>query len=185
MVIKKSYITKAFKKLIDMSVFRLVREYNTRGERRLKTVPTFFDTLWCKLRYGITTKLRQAKKKLGDFKYNTYLAYKEYYRREAICIDLPSESEKMVEFANQYGSFILKPLNMSQGRGICFWTKDMDYADDVLAQLKENLAGKVVLEEIIFQDPEMAAFHPSSVKQQVWTGLFRFRIRECCSCQVP
>lgn len=194
MVIKRSYITKAFKKLVDMSVFQLVKEYNSRGEHHLKTVPTFFDTLWCKLRYGITTKeyffysffnksryarrsyissavgfytmankINAGDKSLFDFKYNTYLAYKDYYRREAICLDLPSEFAKMDEFAKEHGNFILKPLNMSQGRGICLWTKDMDYADDVLMQIKENNVGKVVLEEIIQQDPEMAAFHPSSV----------------------
>lgn len=180
--------------LIDTSAFKEVKEYHIRGDRPLGAFSTYLDTLWCKIRYGLSTKeyfyyafynknryarksfissaenfykmsniINKGDKSLFDIKYNTYLAYKEFYRREAVLVDLPSEVGKVEEFGQKYGGFILKPLNMSQGRGICFWSKDMESADRTLHQLLKETRGKYVMEELIRQDPQMSVFHPSSV----------------------
>ncbi len=194
MRIKKKHITKYLKMLTDTSAFQQVKEYHIKGDRPLRAFPTYLDSLWCKLRYrlstkeyfyfsfyeknrfarkqflssadgilAMSTKINAGDKKLFDYKINTYRAYKEFYRREAISVNLPSETEKLDDFANHYGSFILKPLNMSQGRGICFWDKDMKDAAQVLQRIKDSNKDEVMLEEIIQQDPEMKAFHPTSV----------------------
>lgn len=194
MVIKKVYFVKFFKKLINTSAFKLVKEYHIKGDKPLKAFPTYLDALWCKFRYGIGTMqyfyysfynkngrarrsyisnaecfyiisniINKGDKSLFDYKYNTYLAYKDFYRREAILVDLPSETTRLEDFARKFGGFIVKPLNMSQGRGVYFWSKDMNQAEDKLRMFEKELSGKVVIEEIIQQDPEMAAFHPSSV----------------------
>lgn len=194
MVIKKSYFVKFYRMLIDTSAFSQVKEYHIKGDRPLKPFHTYLDTLWCKFRYGLSTKeyfyysfynknnyarksfissannfykmsniINKGDKSLFDYKYNTYLAYKKYYRREAILVDLPSEVIKVEEFAHKYCGFILKPLNMSQGRGICFWSKDLDSEYKVLDHLLKVTKGSFVMEELICQDPQMAAFHPSSV----------------------
>lgn len=112
---------------------------------------------------AMSNKINAGDKSMFDYKINTYRAYKEFYRREAISVNLPSESEKLKDFANHYGNFILKPLNMSQGRGICFWGKEMKDADAALQLIIDSNVGEVMSEEIIQQDPEMEAFHPTSV----------------------
>ena len=194
MVIKTRYFVKFYKMLTDTSAFKQVKEYHLKGDQPLKAIPTYLDTLWCKIRYALSTKeyfyfsfynknararrsyissaksfyticniINKGDKSLFDYKYNTYQAYKDYYRREAILVDLPSEADLIKEFAHKHHGFIMKPVNMSQGKGIRFWSEDMEQSDEKLRHLQNEVLGKVVIEEIIQQDPEMAAFHPSSV----------------------
>lgn len=56
MKIKKKHIVMYFHLLFDTSAFRMVKEYHINGDRPLRVISTFFDSLWCKLRYGISTK---------------------------------------------------------------------------------------------------------------------------------
>lgn len=194
MKITKSHLIKAYRALTDISSFRLVKEYHIKGDRPLKAIPTYLDTLWCKFRYGMTTKeyflfgfynksgyarrafvssaessltianlINKGDKSMFDQKYNTYKAFKPFYRREAVFVSLPRESDKLVEFARAHGGFILKPEVSSQGRGIRFWKDDMDNAESMLKEICCSNMGGVILEELIQQDDRMASFHPSSI----------------------
>ena len=194
MRIKKKHIVKYVKMLTDTSAFQQVKEFHIKGDSQLKSFPTYIDTLWCKLRYRLSTKeyfyfsfynkngharrqyissadgilamstqINKGDKSLFDYKINTYKAYKDFYLRQAVSVLLPDESDKLVDFANRNGSFILKPLNLSQGRGICFWSSRMEDSSKTLQGIIETNRGEVMLEEIIQQDQEMAAFHPTSV----------------------
>lgn len=195
MKIKKNHIVKYIKLLTDTSSFRLVKEYHIQGDRPLRAIPTYFDALWCKLRYGLTTKeyfffdfynkssyarrqfissaesywtistkINSGDKSLFSNKHNTFEAYKEFFRREAVLVNLPSDANSVFNFAAKHGGFILKPLNLSQGTGIQLWNKDMPDASERLQRLvMDSKLGEAIMEELINQDEGMAAFHPSSV----------------------
>ena len=193
MKISKALIIKAFKKLTDMSSFKYVKEYHTKGEKPLKAIPTYFDSLWCKLRYGFATneyfyfdlynktgrarrsfvssaevffivsKINKGMNYPFDQKFNTYIEFEPFYRRKAVSLTLPEGSAQLMAFARKHSGFILKPLSLSQGRGICFWRQDMDDAENVLTKICETSMGGVIVEELIQQDEGMASFHPSSI----------------------
>lgn len=194
MKIKKKYIVKYIKLLTDTSAFRLVKEFHIQGDYPLKAIPVFLDSLWCKLRYGMSTKeyfyfsfynksgfarkqfissaehtwttvhrINKGDKSLFEQKINAYQSYKEYYRREVLKINLPTDTTKLFDFAAKHGGFIMKPLNESQGHGIQFWNKALPDAYEKLQMIAISTMGEVIVEEIIQQDEAMAAFHPSSV----------------------
>ena len=98
-----------------------------------------------------------------DQKYSTYQEFKPFYRREAFMLTLPDESDQLVAFARKHGGFIIKPLSLSQGRGISIWNQDMDDAENVLQSICTSNMKKAIVEELIQQDEEMASFHPSSI----------------------
>lgn len=194
MKITKTHIIKYYRLLTDMSSFKYVKEYCIKGDKPLKAIPTYFDSLWCKLRYGMTTKeyflfdfynksgyarrtyvsgaesswtieniIDAGNKYPFGQKFNVYQAFKPFYRREAIKLTLPDECNELAAFAHKYSGFILKPLSMSQGRGICIWSQNMDDAENVLTEMCKSSKGEVIVEELIQQDESMASFHPSSI----------------------
>lgn len=193
MKITKALVKKAFRKLTDTSSFKYVKEYNIKGSKPLKPIPTYFDSLWCKLRYGFDTKeyfyfdlynkssrdrrsfvssaevfftvsnINKGSQYPFDQKFSTYQAFEPYYRREAFTLTLPDESDKLIAFARKHGGFIIKPLSLSQGRGICLWRQDMDDAENALLSICSLKMKGAIVEELIQQDEEMASFHPSSI----------------------
>ena len=102
-------------------------------------------------------------KKLFAEKWLTYQAFRPYYRREMVKLNLPADKETLIEFGHSHGSFILKPIVSTQGRGIRFYDSKLPNSEDTLKSICSEVEGEVIVEEIINQDVEMAAFHPSSV----------------------
>ena len=56
MKIKKKHIVKYFQLLTDTSALRMAKEWPLQGGVKLSPWSAFFDSLWCKLRYGIRTR---------------------------------------------------------------------------------------------------------------------------------
>lgn len=194
MKVKKKHIVKYFKILTDTSAFRFAREWPLQGCERINPWVAFFDSLWCKLRYGLNTReyfyfslynksararrqfvgeaesawtiayvVNKGNKQLLSDKWLAYQTYRPFYRREMVCLELPSEQKSLKEFAYRHGKFILKPYQSTQGKGICFYDSSEPDAEEALKQIADNITGRVILEEIINQDKTLAEFHPLSV----------------------
>lgn len=96
----------------------------------------------------------------GD-KWNTYLQYQDYFKREAIKVKLPEDQVLFHSFAKKFGTFIVKPLSSMQGKGVRLFNNLQSKDLDSLLNITE--AGEYILEELIDQDKDMAVLHPSSV----------------------
>ena len=95
-----------------------------------------------------------------DSKYQTYLKYKEYFRRDMILVN--GDCDEFRAFLKRHDRFICKPVHLYLGRGIYIVrTADWDDPEDLLAKLLSN--GEVVLEQLIDQSSEMSSLHPESL----------------------
>jgi predicted RNA-binding protein YlxR (DUF448 family) len=96
-------------------------------------------------------------------KYQTYLRFKDFYKRECIKIGNKSDKETFLNFTKRHPKFIVKALDKSKGRDNYLFdlTEHTDTAEDVF--LKILALGNCIVEEFIVQSQEMAKFHPSSV----------------------
>ena len=56
MKIKSKHVVRYMKMLTETSAFSMVKEFQVKGDRPLNGFTTYLDTLWCKLRYGMTVK---------------------------------------------------------------------------------------------------------------------------------
>lgn len=108
-------------------------------------------------------QINNGDKSLFAQKNNAYNTYKQYYHREVISIELPSEAQELRTFAQKHGKFILKPLDESEGHGIRIWHTDMYDSETQLQQIAQSALGRVIIEELIQQNTDMASFHPASV----------------------
>lgn len=99
-------------------------------------------------------------------KWETYKVFKEFFKRDAVLLRglLDVDSQDVDAFVAKHQNFIIKPLCGSFGKGV----KIIRAADKVTA--KENLRaalqehdGDYIVEELIKQVDEIAAFHPESV----------------------
>ena len=100
-------------------------------------------------------------KKFRD-KYEAYLQFTPYYKRECILVEGDSIS-KIDEFTKRYNKFVIKPLDSSRGNGI--YKVDMsrdNYSIDDIAMLVEK-NGKYIFEEYIDQFGLLKELHPDSV----------------------
>lgn len=110
-------------------------------------------------------------------KYETYRLFPEYFKRDVILCSSEADWDAFRAFTDKHPEFVVKPTDMSGGRGV---RKDsvagMDTArkraffGELLAEGTANREkyrrgheSSVVLEELIDQADEMAAFHPQSV----------------------
>lgn len=96
-------------------------------------------------------------------KYESYLTFKPWYKRDVILVKSGDGPAAFEEFASKHRRFLVKPLDEAQGKGIIF--ADLE-KDGISAKefFDRELAGKTAaVEEAIAQSPETAAFHPESV----------------------
>lgn len=110
-------------------------------------------------------------------KYETYRLFREYYKRDVILCASDADWETFRDFTAQHPEFVVKPTDMSGGRGV---RKDSvagldeagkrNFFDALLREGAANrekfLRGKessVVVEELIDQSAELAVFNPPSV----------------------
>ena len=118
--------------------------------------------------YKLAYIINKGKKGLFAVKSNTYNAYKPYFKRDLICIEMPSEKQALKDFAFTHDGFIIKPVTSCQGKGIRIIDWNHNEKEKDIEELLEDLSKdgdnkKYVIEELIDQDPLMASFHPYSV----------------------
>lgn len=119
----------------------------------------------------------QNRKHLLMNKYETYLFFKNEYRRDMILCKSEDDVNSFLDFSSAHPIFVVKPTDMGGGRGVHKVTVEgmTEYERKtlfftLLREGNENrgkyLRGNelsVVLEEVIDQDDEIAVFNPESV----------------------
>lgn len=89
-----------------------------------------------------------------------YERFHDYFLRDVHIPRKGGDKEAFMAFCSKHSSFILKKVDGQCGKGI----ERMEVAHEDLDALYERLTnGKYIMEEIIRQRPEMAAFNESSV----------------------
>lgn len=113
---------------------------------------------------------------LDDFvdKYKSYKKFQKYYLRDVMQITSDDDYNEFEAFVKKHPTFVVKPKDMAFGIGV-YLVKESDYSDikELFNSVRTN--GKkvadetvwakndsIVIEELIDQDPIMAAFHPES-----------------------
>ena len=100
--------------------------------------------------------------KIYKNKYLTYQTYMKYYGREIVHISSESDFSEFYAFVQRHNRFVVKPLSNYGGKGIHI--AQVNNREEARAVFDELcVAGEMVIEELVTQDPEMARFNPSSV----------------------
>lgn len=95
-------------------------------------------------------------------KYRTYQYFKDDYKREIITIQNADDQELFLGYVSRHKTFIVKPYALHSGIGVQKITiNDTNQANILFEKLIND--GKMVVEEVIQQSPEMAVFHKESV----------------------
>lgn len=97
-----------------------------------------------------------------NLKSETYKKFKKYYNRDVVCLYDNNNFDEFKEFIKKHPKFIYKPVDDYGGHGIEIFDSSK-YADpkDLFKIVMAN--GFCVIEELIVQGKELAAFHPQSV----------------------
>ncbi|MFT3830877.1 MAG: sugar-transfer associated ATP-grasp domain-containing protein [Opitutaceae bacterium] len=116
------------------------------------------------VRHGYYRRLnRLENKSIFKNKDETYRHFGAFFRREVLFIRDATDWPQLREFGRRHAQFICKPRDAACGQGIRLaQATELDTAEKFQAILA-GYAGGLVVEELIRQAPEMAAFHPSSV----------------------
>ena len=100
-----------------------------------------------------------------DNKWKTYNTFKKYYGREVLQCKGGSDKERFIRFVDAHNRFIVKPLDLSAGKGIRIIdvsTLDVGVHDlyDSFIKAYNNI---FVVEELILPDRSLEKLHPQSV----------------------
>ena len=108
-------------------------------------------------------------------KYRLYRTLEPYYKRDVIEISSPEDYDTFAAFVAKHPTFVVKPSNFFFSFGV-HKASMSDYGNDCRAAMESILGegeaihaknpyrdSKMVLEELIVQDPAMAAMHAESV----------------------
>ncbi len=120
-------------------------------------------------RIDFCEKLNKSKNlAIFDDKMRSFEVFKDYYRRDALCVKGEKELSALEKFIDKHSKFILKPLTGTCGKGIQII--DMTQIEDKKSYLKKlineycnGFKDGFIVEELIVQVPELAQFHSSSV----------------------
>lgn len=96
-------------------------------------------------------------------KYLAYEKFKNFYKREVVCIQNDTDYHKFCEFTHRYRRFMIKAIDKAAGEGIYIINQDNEPVDQEVLFSKIMKLVPCVLEEYIYQDNELAKFHPNSV----------------------
>jgi len=111
-------------------------------------------------------------------KWETYCLFRDFYGRDVILIRDESDYPEFCKFVDKHPEFVVKPPDMGGGKGVHKSRIERELSDterrrlfhEILSECEQNkkryLRGKengVILEELINQVPELAAFHPQSI----------------------
>ena len=96
-------------------------------------------------------------------KYQTYLAYHDVFKREAILIQSDEDKENYQKFVQCHPVFIKKRVDLARGESVSVISLDgtAEMQESVYREIRKS--GSCILEEKIEQKEELAVFHPSSV----------------------
>lgn len=98
----------------------------------------------------------------GD-KMNTYKKFRSYYGRDAISLESVADFKKYQAFINNHAQFVKKNVFQACGKSIeLIDTKSSCKSERELFSCLLS-EGKVILEEVVRQSPEIAVFNASSV----------------------
>ena len=150
--IKKSYI-KYLAKPIEYFLFGF--EHKTTSQRR-EYLTDIQKDMYCEKYDGI------ANFKILNDKFLFYEKMKAFYHRDACLIRKSTDESLFLSFVSRHPTFIVKPNIGSFGRN----TKILNVEDTNSANALFNdllKAGQWIVEEIIYQVPEMAKFNSTSV----------------------
>lgn len=95
-------------------------------------------------------------------KYQTYVAYRPFFGRDAIQVRGEEDLPAFLAFVHEHPEFVAKPLDATHGDGVRLVNLS-EASADARTFFSEELHGGYILEEQIVQDPRMAALHPDSV----------------------
>ncbi len=89
--------------------------------------------------------------------------YREFYKRDFVCIRGESDRERFYEFFAKHDRAIIKPNREYGGHGVRLITaSEVTAASDIFEKVLKEY-GEAILEEIIIQDDRMAYFNRDSV----------------------
>lgn len=95
-------------------------------------------------------------------KWDTYLHFKKYYKRECLLVNKNEDEESFLSFAGRHARFIVKPSHGNLGNGVKIVDspeRNHRFFADLLSQYPTGF----IAEELILQSKEFSEFHPSSV----------------------
>lgn len=101
-------------------------------------------------------------RKILDKKNLCYKVFKDYYKRELICIAGEQDIDELKEFIDNHNEFIVKPFDGHSGDGIEIIKRNNFNSNE---EICEHLLLKVpfIAEELIKQSSELGCFHEQSV----------------------
>ena len=103
----------------------------------------------------------RKRKEMQD-KYQAYLAFKKYYKREALYIDEDTGEDVIRAFMTERETVILKPNMSGVGKGIeIVRTTEHDGLDETVSYIKSKK--DCIIEEIVEQTGLFREMHPQSV----------------------
>jgi len=116
------------------------------------------------LRFWVSRFNDPDKRNIFSNKYDTYLTFKKYYKRQVIKADNPEDEEPFKRFVLSHEKVSVKPLNGQSGAGVR-WIQACDDGEayKLFYQLMNDYPKGFVAEEPIEQCKDMKAFHPQSV----------------------
>lgn len=110
-------------------------------------------------------------------KYETYQLFQEYYKRDVIVCRTEDDYPLFLEFIQKHPEFVVKPIDMSGGRGVhkadvigmnekeirTFFSELFEEMNQNRIKYLRGMESAVIIEELIDQDERMAAFNPASI----------------------
>ena len=109
----------------------------------------------------IRTLNHEKNGELKENKYETNLRFKAYISRDWIKADQNSNIEEAVRFVKAHDAIVVKPLNLSGGKGIEKYVSST--ISDVRAFVEKLKVNEFLIEEVVQQHEEMNVFNPHSV----------------------
>ena len=113
--------------------------------------------------YVMTTYVGLGDKRMFlEDKWRFYKFFREFFKRDVICISEKSDLDIFLHFIENRSSFIIKPLHGQCGKGIQIIR--LKISDDPVSIFNDIISsGEYVVEELIKQDKELTLFNESTV----------------------
>ena len=122
------------------------------------------DFISWRVRKVIGQRLRRGQDiwQIHHDKFRTAQVYAKWFGRDVVEITGRESREAFDGFIKSHPRFIAKPRDGSKGEGVTLFDTERDGTPETLFEKLLSMA-PVIVEELVVQVPEMAAFHPSSV----------------------
>ncbi len=97
-------------------------------------------------------------------KWKTYELFKPYFRRDVFLLSNPYDYDGFKKFFSMHRSFIVKPVELQEGKGIQIINDTELTADTILENFHEQYnSTDLIVEELVNEDVGLACVHPQSV----------------------